>query len=189
MLGTIKDTIGGFLAGYFVNRAISHQQKNKASYVKSEYERAFKLCPHHCGAHYNYGRWLFIKGDYEKAIHHFTQAIESKQWLFLGSFKKNSRFMRAHARFNLDDFKGAEKEFKNIIENGSPDWECYSLLGVSLFELGKPDEGITFLESGVNKSPKTPRAHYLYAFCMMKIEDYSKSMELAQKVLSIDEPG
>lgn len=112
------------------------------------------------------GRNALYFEDYVLSIQYFNQVIAAKPYL------AQPYFFRALAKFNLDDFKGAEEDATMAIERNPFITDAYELRGVSRQNLGKTDEAITDYDQALSMLPENKGILFNKALAQESVKDY-----------------
>jgi tetratricopeptide (TPR) repeat protein len=115
------------------------------------------------------GRHALYFDDYLTAIRHFNRVIETKPYL------EKPYYYRAYAKFNLDDFKGAEADCDLCIERNPFLTEVYQLRGLCRIHNNDMEGAINDYTKVLLDNPSDHIARYNRALCLMEKKDHSEA--------------
>lgn len=107
--------------------------------------------------------------DYVLGIQYFNQAISLKPYLY------EPWQLRAIAKFNLDDFKGAEADVSEAISLNPYIPLQYDLRGISRIRQKKFSDAIADYDSALRLEPSNQNFLYNRAICRMEMNDYASA--------------
>ena len=112
------------------------------------------------------GRNALYFEDYVLSIQYFNQVIAAKPYL------AQPYFFRALAKYNLDDFKGAEEDATICIDHNPFITDAYELRGVTRQALGRTKEAIDDYDKVLSMLPESRGILFNKALAQEDIEDY-----------------
>ena len=117
------------------------------------------------------GRNALYFEDYVLSIQYFNQVIAAKPYL------AQPYFFRALAKYNLDDFKGAEEDASIAIEHNPFITDAYELRGVARQNLGRNEDAIKDYDKALSMLPENRGLLYNKAMAQADIKDYDGAKE------------
>lgn len=143
----------------------------------------FAILPLVASAQYNVDR-LIMSGrvavyyeDYVLGIQYFNQAIAMKPYLW------EPWQLRAIAKFNLDDFRGAEADATEAINLNPYINQLYDLRGISRIRQGNFNDAISDYEKAISIQPSNQNYWYNKAVCRLEVKDYDKAHEELDNII------
>lgn len=112
------------------------------------------------------GRNALYFEDYVLSIQYFNQVIAAKPYL------AQPYFFRALAKYNLDDFKGAEEDATIAIEHNPFITDAYELRGVTRQSMGHLQEAIDDYSHALLLLPENKSILFNKALAQEEIKDY-----------------
>lgn len=128
------------------------------------------------------GRNALYFEDYILSIQYFNQVIAAKPYL------AQPYFFRALAKYNLDDFKGAERDATLAIERNPFITDAYELRGVSRQNLGLDSLAIIDYTHALTLLPENRGMLFNLALAQENVKDY-ESAEKSYADLLRSHPG
>ncbi|MBU0756175.1 MAG: tetratricopeptide repeat protein [Planctomycetes bacterium] len=136
----------------------------KADEALDCYEKVLALAPDEKSAHYNLGNaYLFLKGDIEKAIHHFMENIRC------GYGDEATYNNLGIAMIRKGDYQTAVSYLKKAVEFNSGSGGPYCNLGIALANQNRSDEAIECFKTAIKVQPEAPEG-YLYLANMWLVQ-------------------
>lgn len=136
---------------------------------------SFLLFPYILSAQYNVDR-LIMSGrvavyyeDYVLGIQYFNQAISLKPYLW------EPWQMRAIAKFNLDDYRGAESDASEAIKLNPYINQLYDLRGIARIRQDNFKDAISDYDKAISLQPTNRNYWYNKAICRMEMKDYENA--------------
>ena len=120
--------------------------------------------------------------DYMLSIQYFNQVIQAKPYL------AKPYFFRGIAKYNLEDYKGAEEDATIAIEHNPFITDAYELRGVARQNQGKHKEAIADYAKALELLPHNRGIQFNKALAEEEIKDYD-SAEQSFKELLTSHPG
>lgn len=123
-------------------------------------------------AQYNIDRLLMIGRsalyyeDYVLSIQYFNQAISAKPYLY------EPWFFRGVAKYNLDDYAGAEADCSEAIKHNPYVVNIYELRGLSRIQQKKYEGAIEDYSQGIKYDPDNQNFWHNRALCRINMKDY-----------------
>jgi len=123
-------------------------------------------------AQYNIDRLLMIGRsalyyeDYVLSIQYFNQAISAKPYLY------EPWFFRGVAKYNLDDYAGAEADCSEAIKHNPYVVNIYELRGLSRIQLKKYEGAIDDYTQGIKYAPDNQGFWHNRVLCRINLKDY-----------------
>lgn len=115
------------------------------------------------------GRVALFYEDYVLGIQYFNQAISLKPYLY------EPWQLRAVAKFNLDDFKGAESDVSEAINLNPYIPLHYDLRGISRIRQKNYEGAIVDYTKAMSLEPSNQNFIYNRAICFMETKQYAKA--------------
>lgn len=116
------------------------------------------------------GRNAIYFEDYVLSIQYFNQAIGAKPYL------AQPYYYRGVAKFNLEDFFGAENDASMALERNPFITDAYVLRGMSRQNLGRAKEAIEDYNTALSMQPDNWDLNFKRALAQESIEDYDGAM-------------
>lgn len=113
------------------------------------------------------GRNVLSMEDFMLAIQYFNQAIKAKPYL------ADPYYLRALAKVNLEDYKGAEEDCSLALERNKFKAEAYKLRGFARQNLGKDSLAIADYDAGLKYYPLDKYFLYYKAIAQSEIKDFN----------------
>lgn len=126
------------------------------------------------------GRNSLAFDDYVLSIQYFNQVIEVKPYL------AKPYFFRGVAKYNLDDYKGAETDASLCIERNPFIVDAYRLRGVSRQNSAHYSEAITDYDKVLESLPNDPNILFNKALCQLQLKQYQAADSTFRYVLRYD---
>ena len=117
--------------------------------------------------------------DYMLSIQYFNLVIQTKPE------QAKPYFYRAIAKFNLEDFRGAEDDATLAIERNPFLNDVYEIRGVARQNMGKHKEAIADYDKALESLPENKQILFNKALAYEAIKDYDASDETFRLLLSI----
>ena len=127
-------------------------------------------------AQYNTDRLLIIGRnalyfeDYVLSMQYFNQAINSKPYLY------EPWFYRAVAKYNLDDFTGAEADCSQAISINPFITNIYELRGLARIQQKKYDDAINDYDKALKYDPENQSLWHNRVLCRIQNKDYDHAL-------------
>lgn len=128
------------------------------------------------------GRNALYFEDYVLSIQYFNQVIAAKPYL------AQPYFFRAMAKYNLDDFRGAERDASLAIERNPFITDAYELRGVARQNLGLDSLAITDYAHALKLLPENKGILYNMALAQETVKDYDSAEKSFNQLLK-SHPG
>lgn len=128
------------------------------------------------------GRNALYFEDYVLSIQYFNQVIGAKPYL------AQPYFFRALAKFNLEDFKGAEEDASLAIERNPFITDAYELRGVARQNMGLDSLAITDYQQALKLLPENKGMLYNMALAMESVKDFDNAESVFNSLLD-SHPG
>ena len=116
------------------------------------------------------GRNAIYFEDYILSIQYFNQAIGAKPYL------AQPYYYRGVAKFNLEDFNGAESDASLALERNPFITDAYVLRGMSRQNLGRAKEAIEDYDKALSMQPDNWDLNFKRALAQESIKDYDGAM-------------
>lgn len=126
------------------------------------------------------GRNVLSMDDYMLAIYYFNQAIKAKSYL------PEPYYLRAFAKMNLEDFKGAEEDCTIAINIKKFYTEAYKLRGFTRLRLGKDSLAIEDFDMGLRDNPTDRDLLYYKAIAEAELQQYEISDSTFNFLVSVN---
>lgn len=117
--------------------------------------------------------------DYMVAIQYFNRVIEAKPYL------AQPYFMRAVAKFNLEDFEGAVKDANEAIERNPFITDAYEVRGVAYQNMGDTDNAIADYDRALAQLPDNRSILYNKAMALTSAERYDEASDVFNHLLKV----
>ncbi|MDE7410452.1 MAG: tetratricopeptide repeat protein, partial [Paramuribaculum sp.] len=124
------------------------------------------------------GRNALYFEDYVLSIQYFNQVIAAKPYL------AQPYFFRALAKYNLEDYKGAETDVSTAIEHNPFITDAYELRGVVRQNLGRNKEAIDDYTQALNLLPGNRGILYNKALAQEEMKDYDGAEQSYKQLLN-----
>lgn len=177
-------------------------EKAQAAYKAKEYEdalNAFTAClqdsthPLSAGEigllYHQIGNSLVKLGDYEEAIHAYTQATVDSAYDDIGTVNNNLGMSYAA----LQDYENAVKYFELAVADAkyATPYKAYSAMGNSLLKMGKSAEaGVAFRQAALDdNNPDPTKALLNLGVCFMALERPQDAIASYESALQFDMPA
>ena len=116
------------------------------------------------------GRSALYYEDYVLSIQYFNQAIAAKPYLY------EPWFLRGAAKFNLDDFAGAERDCSEAIGRNPFVVGCYELRGLCRIQQEKFADAIGDYDRALQLAPDSRSLWHNRVLCHIQNEDYTTAL-------------
>lgn len=116
--------------------------------------------------------------DYMLSIQYFNQVIQAKPYL------AKPYFFRGIAKYNLEDYKGAEEDASIAIEHNPFITDAYELRGVARQNMGKHREAIDDYTKALELLPQNKGIQFNKALAEEEIKDYENAEKTYEQLLS-----
>lgn len=116
--------------------------------------------------------------DYMLSIQYFNQVIQAKPYL------AKPYFFRGIAKYNLEDYKGAEEDASIAIEHNPFITDAYELRGVARQNQGKHREAIDDYTKALELLPHNKGIQFNKALAEEEIKDYENAEKTYEQLLS-----
>ncbi len=116
--------------------------------------------------------------DYMLSIQYFNQVIQAKPYL------AQPYFLRAIAKYNLEDYRGAEEDATTAIKHNPFITDAYEVRGVARQNQGKLKEAIEDYESALKLLPENKGILFNKALAEEEIKDYASAEKSYEQLLS-----
>lgn len=115
--------------------------------------------------------------DYVLSIQYFNQAIRSKPYL------AQPYFYRAIAKFNLDDYSGAEADASKALEINPFLADAWEVRGVARQNQGKYSEAVEDYIEALNALPRNRQIMFNMSMALGAMKDYAKADSAFSKLI------
>lgn len=115
------------------------------------------------------GRSALYYEDYVLSIQYFNQILNLKPYLY------EPWYFRAIAKYNLDDFTGAQQDVAHAIELNPYIGEMWELSGLTNIRLGHYDTAISDYTRSLRDNPSNQNAWYNRTLCRIENKDYTQA--------------
>jgi tetratricopeptide (TPR) repeat protein len=117
--------------------------------------------------------------DYVLSIQYFNQVINAKPYLY------EPYFYRGLAKFNLEDFRGAETDCDAAIQRNPFVVASYQIRGLARIRQGKYDEAIQDYRTALQYDPENVALWNNLSLCHIQKKDYTSAVDDLGKLLKI----
>lgn len=124
------------------------------------------------------GRNALYFEDYVLSIQYFNQVIAAKPYL------AQPYFFRALAKFNLDDFIGAEADVSTAIEHNPFITDAYELRGAIRQNLGKTKEAVDDYNKALSILPENRGILFNKALALEELKEYDQAEEAFNNLIN-----
>lgn len=124
------------------------------------------------------GRSALYYEDYVLSIQYFNLAINSKPYLY------EPWYLRAVAKYNLDDFVGAEKDVGQAINLNPYYNEMYDLRAICRIRQNKFKEAISDYNEAIRIDPRNQNYWFNRALCHFQEKDYTGTQDQLDTIIS-----
>ena len=125
------------------------------------------------------GRNALYFEDYVLSIQYFNQVISAKPYLAA------PYFFRGLAKFNLDDFTGAEADLTRSIDHNPFMTAPYQVRGLSLIRLGRTGEAAADYRRALKIDPENTSLWHNLALCSMKLKNYEEARHQLDTLITV----
>ena len=112
------------------------------------------------------GRNALYFEDYVLSIQYFNQVINAKPYL------AESYFYRGLAKFNLDDYQGAEEDCSEALERNPFVVSAYQIRGLARIQQENYTGAIEDYQKALKLDPENINVWHNLSLCRMKNDDY-----------------
>ncbi|MBW4554855.1 MAG: tetratricopeptide repeat protein [Trichormus sp. ATA11-4-KO1] len=127
----------------------------------------------------------YEQDNYQGALSDYNQIIQlepNNEWHY---------FNRGQIRRLMKDKKGAAEDFQEAIKLNPTEASAYNMLGITLQELGKIEEGVEIFTQGIRTVPELNKKERksLYAnraSAYMRLNNWQAALENLHKVIELD---
>lgn len=123
------------------------------------------------------GRNALYFEDYMLSIQYFNQVIQAKPYL------PQPYLLRAIAKLNLDDYKGAAEDATLAIERNPFITDAYEVRGVALQNMDRPEQAIADYDTALAQLPDNRSILFNKALALEEVKEYDKAAESYGKLL------
>ena len=124
------------------------------------------------------GRSALYYEDYVLSIQYFNLAINSKPYLY------EPWYLRAVAKYNLDDFVGAEKDVGQAINLNPYYNEMYDLRAICRIRQSKFKEAISDYDQAILIDPRNQNYWFNRALCHFQEKDYPGAQQELDTIIT-----
>ncbi len=124
------------------------------------------------------GRSALYYEDYVLSIQYFNKVITVKPYMY------EPWFFRAVAKYNLDDFPGAERDCDEAIERNPYVTDIYELRGLTRIRQNKFGEAIDDYNVALKYSPENRSLWYNKVLCKINRKDYDGALNDVDTILT-----
>jgi len=187
------------------------EEKNDKNIVIEEKVETEEI-PEHVNTLYAEGYQYFIEGNFEKAIDAYKEYLKYNKndadvWSSLASCQarinkieeaiisinkalsiesENAAMFYKQAAIiydTVDNYRESGKAARNAFELGKQDSIVMTLIGKSLINQDKMNEGLNFLEDAVKLNPNNLAARYNFGLVLKKLGQNDKAMENFEEII------
>ncbi len=126
------------------------------------------------------GRNALYRKDYFIAISYFNKVIRIKPYL------AEPYYLRAYAKYSLDDFKGAEKDMDKAIDINPFISDFYSFRADILTRQNNLDKALKDYQSGLNIDPENIAIYFKRGIAYLQNKKYAESVRDYNSVIKLD---
>ena len=119
----------------------------------------------------NIGRSALYYEDYVLSMQYFNQVIAVRPWLY------EPWFFRAVAKYNLDDFAGAEADCTEAISRNPFVVNVYELRGLARIQQEKFQEAIADYDKALTYAPDNRSLWHNRVLCHLQNKDYQTALQ------------
>lgn len=125
------------------------------------------------------GRNALYFNDYVLSIQYFNQIISAKPYLH------EPYFFRGLAKFNLDDYTGAEADCTEAISRNPFVVDCYQLRGLARVNQGKYAEAVVDYRNALRHAPEHEGLWHNLALCYANLKNYEAAIGVLDTIVHI----
>ena len=125
------------------------------------------------------GRNALYFEDYVLSIQYFNQVIGAKPYL------AEPYFFRGLAKFNLDDFPGAEKDCTESLERNPFVVNVYQVRGLSRIQQNKLEDAVKDYEKALGYDPENITLWHNLALCRMRQKQYDAAKKDLDQLITV----
>jgi tetratricopeptide (TPR) repeat protein len=125
------------------------------------------------------GRNALYFEDYVLSIQYFNQVINAKPYL------AEPYFFRGLAKFNLDDFPGAEKDCTESLERNPFVVNVYQVRGLSRIQQDKLEDAVKDYEKALEYDPENITLWHNLALCRIRQKQYQEAKEDLDRLIAV----
>ena len=125
------------------------------------------------------GRNALYFEDYVLSIQYFNQVIGAKPYL------AEPYFFRGLAKFNLDDFPGAEKDCTESLERNPFVVNVYQVRGLSRIQQNKLEDAVKDYEKALEFDPENITLWHNLALCRMRQKQYEAAKKDLDQLITV----
>jgi len=129
---------------------------------------------------YDAGKNAEQSGDMEAAVHHYQDAIHQAPDFYPAH---NSLGIR---NLQKGDYKGAEAEFRRVLELNANSAQAYINLGNVLYVTRRNEEAKQALEAGLRLAPSSAMGHYLNGSVLARLGEFKTAEEQLKTARELD---
>ncbi len=124
------------------------------------------------------GRSALYYEDYVLAIQYFNKVIAIKPYMY------EPWFFRAVAKYNLDDFSGAERDCNEAVERNPYVTDIYELRGLTRIRQNKFKDAVDDYNVALKYSPENRSLWYNKVLCKINQKDYDGALHDVDTLLT-----
>ena len=124
------------------------------------------------------GRSALYYEDYVLSMQYFIQAISAKPYLY------EPWFFRGIAKYNLDDFAGAEADCNEAIQRNPYVVNIYELRGIARIQQKKYADAVSDYTKALKYDPENRSLWHNRVLCHIKSEEFDQALQEIDSILS-----
>lgn len=174
----MKHTSFSPVFSYFCNYILVNRMKHFLAVILLTFSSCFAVKAQiNTDQVFQIGRNALYFEDYVLSIQYFNQVISAKPYL------AQPYFFRALAKFNLDDFKGAEQDASIAIDHNPFITDAYELRGVTRQNLGMIREAVEDYDKALEMLPENKSVLFNKALALEQIKDFDEARRCYEVLL------
>ena len=168
---------------FFVERAKCHFTAKNYQSAYDDFAESLKLKPKNDYVYLMLSRLFFEVNNKQEAINNADMALK---YASADSIRKEANLVRADAKYGLQAHKDACEGYKKVLLYDSLNIAALNNIAMSLLELDKASESLTYLDRIVRIDSLNLAATCNYGYIYQQLEDYTKSIYYYKKALKLE---
>jgi tetratricopeptide (TPR) repeat protein len=168
---------------FFVERAKCHFDLQNYQDAYNDLTESLKIKPKNDYVYLLLSRLFFAVNNKQEAINNADMALK---YASVDSIRKEANLVRADAKSGLQAHKDACEGYKKVLLYDSLNIAALNNIAMSLLELDKATESLTYLDRIVRIDSLNLAATCNYGYIYQQTEDYTKSIYYYKKALKIE---
>jgi tetratricopeptide (TPR) repeat protein len=168
---------------FFVERAKCHAINGNYQSAYDDLQESLKVKPKNEYAYLLLARLFFEINNKQEAVNNADMALK---YATVDSIKKQTHLVRGDAKQGLLAYKDAYEEYKKVLSFDSTDIAALNNISLSLLELNRATEGLTYLERILRIDSVNIAAICNFGYIYQRQGNYEKSITYYKKALKLD---